>query len=639
MKPISYANFDVIHQARAKNYAPRNHITVSDWSDLNIVLSSKSSSEEGAFRTSRNELLREPMNCFSTRSKVQDVVLMFPVQIGKTTVSVNVILYSMVENPSPIGVYLPSATTTDAWIDQKFTPILEGCEILQKSMLESATKTTSNRRNFKECLGGILFIENASNPVSAKSKSIKILIVDEVDEFASEYGSGDDPLVMLDERTISFKNAKRLYVSSTTIKGVSRIEFLFNKSTMERFYIACPHCGHEQHLVIEGLVYQKTDLARGADHLRVVYQCAECEGHIEEHQKTQLFAKGRWIAEHPERKMRGFHCNGLYYPIGLGLTWAQIVIRHESAKENGSAELKTFWNSILALPYEDPIMQKIRLHSIDDRGEPYRLRTAPAGVGMITAGVDVQKNRLAVHIIGFGKRMVAWAIDYIEIFGNPTEDDVWEALAELLNTPIPREDGKLLIVQATAIDEGYLTNETRHFVRSKKIKRPMSIRGAKALNAEWLGKPKPQDITFRGTFSKFGVMMYPVGTTQIKDEIFRRLSDDSEREPHERRIHFSEDFDQNYFGGVVSETKNPKTGRYEKLKGAKRNEPLDTMGYAFAATRHPELRLHLYSDKKWDSLLPPIDITPEWVQVGEMKQIPTESPKKPTIKKQSSYLK
>jgi phage terminase large subunit GpA-like protein len=612
------ANF-VVSDTLARAFKPRQHISVSDWADLHVVLSSKSSSEAGAFRTSRNELLREPMNCFSTRSKVQDVCLMFCVQIGKTTATANVLAYSMVENPSPIGVYLPSATTTDAWIDQKFTPMLENCQVLKDSMLEGANKNTSNRRNFKECLGGILFIENASNPVSAKSKSIKILLVDEVDEFANQYTSGDDPIEMLIERTTTFHAAKRLFVSTPTVKGVSRIEYLYNKSTMERFHIACPHCGHEQHLIFEGLTYSKLNPES------VVYQCSECEGYIEEHQKTALFAKGRWIAEFPDRKMRGFHASGLYYPISLGLSWAQIVTRYESAKENGGAELKTFWNSILALPYEDPSMAKLRLAGLEDRAESYPLRTAPRGVGVITCGVDIQENRVAVQIVGWGAKLTAYVLDYVELYGNPSDADVWDALTELLNTPIERADGKMLPIQSTAIDSGYKTHDVYNYVRQKRIKRPFAIKGASTINAEMLSKGRAMDVNFRGASDKFGVMVFTVGVHLIKDELFMRISNDTVRKPEDRLMHFSDELPREYFGGVLSETKSHKTGRYEKIKGSARNEPLDTLVYAYAATRHAELRLHRYSKSRWEQMLMPINVEKH---VDEVAQIPVDSAKK-----------
>jgi phage terminase large subunit GpA-like protein len=50
----------------------------------------------------------------------------------------------------------------------------------------------------------------------------------------------------------------------------------------------------------------------------------------------------------------------------------------------------------------------------------------------------------------------------------------------------------------------------------------------------------------------------------------------------------------------VSETYNPAKNRFDKRRGA-RNEPLDTWVYSYAATHHPELRLHRASKADWDA--------------------------------------
>ena len=52
-------------------------------------------------------------------------------------------------------------------------------------------------------------------------------------------------------------------------------------------------------------------------------------------------------------------------------------------------------------------MRAVRHNAIADRAEPYALRTAPDGVLAITAGVDTQDNRPAMHIVGWGRGM-AW---------------------------------------------------------------------------------------------------------------------------------------------------------------------------------------------------------------------------------------
>ncbi len=86
---------------------------------------------------------------------------------------------------------------------------------------------------------------------------------------------------------------------------------------------------------------------------------------------------------------------------------------------------------------------------------------------------------------------------------------------------------------------------------------------------------------------------------RVQHLIYARLSTDAEKAPDARMAHFSNDFSRDYFAGLVSETYNPTKNRFEKRRGA-RNEPLDTFVYAFAATYHPELRMHRWRLADWD---------------------------------------
>ncbi|MDP0977599.1 terminase gpA endonuclease subunit, partial [Klebsiella pneumoniae] len=85
-----------------------------------------------------------------------------------------------------------------------------------------------------------------------------------------------------------------------------------------------------------------------------------------------------------------------------------------------------------------------------ERAEPYVLRVAPRGVLYVTAGVDTQDDRLAVHLTGWGRGMAFWTLDYFELPGDPAEGAVWVALTEALNKAIQRVDGVLLRVEAMA---------------------------------------------------------------------------------------------------------------------------------------------------------------------------------------------
>jgi phage terminase large subunit GpA-like protein len=585
----------LIYSAIAMAIAPRKPITVSEWADAERVLSAKGSAEPGQWRTDRHPPLREPMDCLSARSSVKDTVLMFPVQAGKTEVAANALAYTMLQNPGPVMVCLPGEVSMHKWVNQKLNPLIEETPTVAACLSSVASRDASNTRTFKDFTGGQLYLEHAGSPSRLKSTSVKIMLVDELDEFAANFPGGDDPLDMLLARTSAFPASyKRLFISTPQIKGFSRIEELWNKSDQRRYHVPCPHCGHLQYLEWSGLKWDKEAASAW-------YICQDCGTCIDEHHKTAMIRAGKWIPAHPERPIRGYHLNCLYYQIGLGPRWAELA-RMWLDCQNDPARLKTFINDRLAEPWEDRATRAAKFNIIADRAESYRLREAPNEVLTLTAGVDTQDNRLAVQIVGWGRGMTAWILDYVELMGDPAEDAVWVKLTDLLNRPIERQDGTLLNIQATAIDAGgHRTEPVKSYCRARHIRRPMAIFGAVPNNAPVLSRPKFQEIKWRNTTDKKG-QIYHVGTVAVKHVLFSLLSIDGDAEsPEKRRLHFSQDLDRFYFEGITSETFDPRSNRYVKKRGA-RNEPLDTWVYAYAAAHHSELRYHTFTQARWQAL-------------------------------------
>lgn len=617
------------YRAMVRAMAPRKVQTVSQWADVERKLSSKGSSQTGQWETRKNPPLREPMDCMSARSTVHDVVLMFPIQFGKTEVAINTLGYCMDHDPGPVMVCLPGEVSMNKWVAQKLAPMIEVSPAVKQALTSVASRDSSNTRTFKDFAGGQLYIEHAGSPSRLKSTTVRTLLVDEVDEFANNLSGGDDPVEMLNGRTSAFPAThKRLYISTPQIKGISRIEQLWLKSDQRRYHVPCPHCGHMQHLQWGGLHWTQ-------DSSQAWYVCQECGAQIDEHHKTSMIAAGEWVPENPGAKVRGYHINCLYYQFGLGPRWADLVEMWRDA-QNDPARLKTFVNDRLAEPWEDRAMRAVRHNVVADRREPYPLRKAPHGVLMLTAGVDTQDNRLAVTICGWGRGNVCWVLDYVELEGDPADDAVWVSLTELLNRPIEHACGATLVCQAAAIDAGgHRTEAVKAYVRSNRINRPLATFGAVSNNAPVLSKPKAQDVTWRGQTDKKGVFIQHVGTVAVKHLLFSRLSTDADKAAEDRLVHFSDELPLEYFTGLISETYNPGKNRFEKRRGA-RNEPLDTWVYAFAATHHTGLRLHRYTKADWDRaearLLAQVGTTPGGVPV----YAPTATPEPAASKPRSS---
>lgn len=588
----------------ARAIKPRPVTTVSQWAEKHMRLSSKASVAPGRFRVDRNLALQEPMDTMSPRSRVSSVVCRFPIQFGKSTVETAVIGCSMTENPGPIMVCLPGEVSMKKFIAQKLTPLIDETPAVQECLSSVVSRDARNTLDFKDFVGGQLYIEHAGNPKRLKSTSVKILLVDEFTEFATSLTSGDDPVALLDGRTSAFPVvSKSMYVSTPGIKGLCRTTEKFEDSDQRHRHLPCPHCG-ELHAYEWADLHWSLHPATGRIQ-RAWLVCPECGCEIEESHKPAMLAGGVWIAHNPGHPKRGYHINCLYYPIGLGPRWAELAQMWLDA-QGDPAKLKTFINDRLAEPWEDPAMRAIKQNLIAERAEPYDLRVAPLSVCYITAGVDTQDDRLEVHLVGWGRGLAAWTIDYVVLPGDPARPAVWAALAALLNRPVQHASGAQLRVAACAIDgRGHRTPFVKQFILDNQDSptpalRIMCIFGAKASNAPVLGRPKWEEIKADGKTEKRGIHTWQVGTVNAKHFLFRRIGADADVEREDRLVHFSDQLDQKFFAGIVAETFDPKQNRYVKKRAA-RNEPLDTWIYAYAAAHHPELHLHRYTKADWSA--------------------------------------
>jgi phage terminase large subunit GpA-like protein len=601
-----------IAAAIARAIAPRKPLTVSQWAEAERSLSSKESPVEGQWITDRNPLLREPMDCLSRGSGVHDITIMFPIQFGKTMIEINALGYTMDHDPCPIMVVLPDDITKDAWTLQKFNPMIENTPAVQRSLTTQNSRDSANQRAFKDFAGGQLFIEHGKTASRLALRTAKRVLVDELDKFVSALPSGEDPLELLKGRTSAYPTSyQRCYIGSPGIKGISRLDELYENSDQRTYHGACPHCGHEQPFTWQGLLWTP-------DRQQCWYVCRENGCMIEEFEKTQMIARGRWIPKFPQIKARGYQANCLYYPIGMGPRWLDLVHMWLDA-QGDLAKMQVFVQERLAETWENAATRNVKAKNVAERAEPYRLKVAPRGVLVVVCGVDCQDNRLPFHLVGIGRgprpgTLRFWTLDYDELPGDPSEDYVWNLLTDRINQPIECEGGGILRCEATAIDMmGHKTEAVKAFVRRNVIRRPMAIYGAKQNNAVPLARPKLQDINWRGQVDKRGVKTWPVGTVAIKDLLFGMLAADGDpekigddgrskvpRELADRFVHFSNELPDAFFKGIVSEVFNPKTNRYEKRKGGARNEPLDTWVYAYAAACHPELRLPRRTKIDWD---------------------------------------
>ncbi|AHF04079.1 terminase [Marichromatium purpuratum 984] len=574
---------------------PRVHLSVSEWADAYRLLSPKASSEPGPWRTARTPYLREIMDALSATSDVERIVVMKSAQLGLTEAAVNWIGYIMdqVRTAKPTLIVVPTDRLLVRWRHQRLNPMIEGAECLRSKIDISKSREGSNRLDLIDYPGGLLYLTTAGSASNLKSDSLCYVICDEADEYAWDVDGRGDPLGLIESRQSNFPRRKLLIFSTPTVKGSSRIEGEWERSDQRRYHVVCPHCGERQALVWEHLHWN-------ADVTQVWYACAHNGCVIEERDKPALLAGGEWIATHPGRRVRGYHLSALYAPLGLGYSWRELATQWVEAADSDERR-QHFTNERLGLPWEDR-RTNVDLRDLAARAEPYPLREAQPGVGLITAGIDTQDDRLAVQIVGWGEGGRWWVLDYIELPGDPARPEVWIALTDLLGRAIHTAHGIPIPLEGAAIDmAGHNTEHVKAYVRGCRLPRVIAITGSRYRLDRPLGPARKIDHRANGQTIKHGMRYHQVGTELAKDRLYADLRADADQPPPDRRAHFSQDLPPEYLAGLLSETWNPKRQRYEPKRGmTKRNEPLDTWVYAYAVAHHPEIRLDRLRPSDWE---------------------------------------
>lgn len=575
-------------------------LTVSEWSDRHRKLSQRASAEPGQWRTSRTPYLKEIMDALSPSSPVEEVVFMKGAQVGASESGNNWIGFVIDYAPGPMLAVLPTVELAKRTSKQRIAPLIEESPRLKAKVRDARSRDSGNTMLSKEYPGGILILTGANSAVGLRAMPARYLLLDEIDAFPGDVDGEGEPCALAEARTRTFARRKILKVSTPTFEGRSRIQTAFQQTDQREYHVPCPHCAVAQVLRWERIRWEKgkPDTA--------VYACTACDKPIDESHKTAMLAAGVWMAKHPERsgKVAGFHLSSLYSPVGW-LSWRQIAKEWETIQATKSQDrLRVFINTVLGETWKErgdaPDWE--RLYA---RREKYKIGCPPAGVHFLTAGVDVQRDRIEFEVVGWGPGKESWSVEYRVLMGDTSQPHPWQELGQVISSHFESEDGRSLPIQVTAIDSGYNTQAVYDFVRRYQPNRVIAIKG-QSTAALVIGQPSTVDVSTQGRRLRRGVKVWPVGVDLIKSELYGWLKlptpQDGESVPHGFR-HFPE-YDAEYFKQLTAEEliKRVVKGftKFEWEKVRERNEALDTGVYNRAAAAF--YGIDRLTDEQWAAL-------------------------------------
>jgi len=652
---LSSGDFDgsgEIHRAWLAGLAPDPALTVSEWSDRHRILSSRSASEAGPYRTARTPFMREIMDALSPSHPARRVVFMKSAQVGATEAGNNWIGYCIHRAPGPFLAVQPTVDLAKRLSQQRINPLVEESPELRELIMPSRSRDSGNTILAKQFPGGQLILTGANSAVGLRSMPARWIFLDEVDAYPGDIDGEGDPIALAEARTISFGHRSKVFLTSTpTIKGVSRIEREYDVSDQRRYFVPCPHCGGMQWLQFERLRWAKgrPETAR--------YVCEHCEEPIEERFKTQMMDEANGAAWMPTADdgtravaeaagVVGYHINGLYSPLGW-LGWAEIARSWEEAAGNDAA-LKTLKNTILGETWQErgeaPDWQRLY-----ERREEYQLGHAPSGVLVLTAGADVQRDRIEIDIWGWGRNLQSWLIEHVVIDGDTASPEVWAQLSEFLATTWPHADGARMALARMAIDtgDGVTTAMVYAWVRAAGRGQVIAIKGVGGFDRSTpVDGPTYVETTEGGRKLKRGVQLWKVAGAVFKSELYRLLrlnppTDDELAEDGEwpaGYVHIPKGTPAEWFRQLTAEHLMVTKTRqgFQKLEWQQireRNEALDCRVYARAAAWL--MGIDRWDERRWEQL-------EEQLRPGKIEAapagVPDRSPQKQTPRRQSDWM-
>lgn len=576
---------------------PKPKLSGSEWADHYRYIAPGTTPEPGLWRTDRVPYMREPMDV-ATDQDAEFVVLCCSSQVGKSECLMNIMGYYIDQEPAPMLMLQPTLGMAEAFSKERIDPTFQYSKVLRERVAAGKTTAKGNSRKGNDTMmmksfpGGYLALVGANSPAGLASRPIRVLLADETDRYTDT--KEGDPLKLAIQRTTNFHNRKVVMVSTPTIQGHSTIEDWYNRSDQRRYFIPCPHCGEDEPWMWAMVKWDK-DEAGCAKLDTARMECPHCGKVIRGNGRPDpvLIGKGHWIPTGDiSSPIRGYHLNSLISPwVSLDTLVDEFLHAVKSKDRRG---LQEFINLKLGEAFEEDSFDEDIGAKAMRRREFYDA-PIPTGAYVVTAGCDVQRDRLECTVVAWGRGKESWVLEHKIIQGDPQQAQIWQELDVFLSKV--RESPTLgkLFVSCCCIDsgDGTITDMVYRYTKQREANRIFPIKGRGGFEIPFVSRPNRSN--------RYKAALFVLGVDSGKALVSSRLSIDDEGPSF---VHFPKDkesgCDDEYFAQLGAEKLENKfeqgkiKRRWKKVR--ERNEALDCLVYASAAFEILGLDIDTYAE-------------------------------------------
>ncbi len=493
-------------------------------------------------------------------SEVERVTVVKPVRLGYSSLLTCFIAYHVQNDPAPILAVQPTESDARGFMIDDVEPIFQASPQLRNLLGVEHDPTGRSTILSRRFPGGSLKLVAAKAPRNLRRHNARILVLDEID--GMESGAEGSPITLAERRTLSFPDRRILAGSTPTIQDTSHILRLYRQSDQRVFEIRCPDCDHFHAPTWKDIVWPE-----GKPH-EAAYVCPGCGTVQPESRKAAMVEQGRWRITRPEVKGHaGFRTNVLVSTLPAA-SWANIAREFIAAKDHPDL-LQSWTNTLMAEGWRQA-GEELDEAEMQARAEPFNLAQMPTECLILTAGVDVQHDRL--ECLTLGHSATETFVLEARTFWGPvnTSDDPWAELDAFLAARFPHPAGGALGFDAVAIDsgDGQTMDRVLAYTGPRLARRIVAVKGATG-----------QRPSIRISATK-GHKLFIVGVDGEKARLADRLK-------RGRTIRFSASLDRRFYEELASErrivryTRGVPTATWERIPG-RRAEALDCWVYASA---------------------------------------------------------
>ncbi|AMM83983.1 phage terminase large subunit family protein [Martelella sp. AD-3] len=532
---------------------------LSDWIEETIMLPDDVSALPGSvrlwpFQRDIADAIGDPL--------IERVTLVKPVRVGFTTLLTGALAGYIANDPSPILCLLPTEADCRDYMVSDIEPIFNASPDLIGLLARGGSDGERNTLMARRFPGGSLKVVAAKAPRNLRRHNVRVLLCDEVD--GMENGAEGSPILLAERRTLSFADRKIVIGSTPVYANTSHVLRSYEQSDKRVFEVPCPECGGFHEIQWKDIQWPEGEPERAA------YHCPSCGCEIEERWKPQMVSDGRWRATQPEvTDHAGFRLNALVSLLA-NASWAKLAKEFLAAKDD-PALLQVFTNTILAEGWNEA-GEELDENDLYSRREAFGLEPVPQEALALTAGVDVQRDRLEISFLGWTEAGECLVLGHRVIWGSPHDEETWAELESLLSTRWPHALGGRMGLDAAVVDSG--DGETMERVYAfcfPRYRRKIVAGKGVAGNRQWIERSK----------TKRGGNLFLVGVDGLKAHIVARLA-------RGRTIRFANDLPPVWFEQLASErlvvrySRGQPSRRFERIPG-RAAEALDCVVYGFAA--------------------------------------------------------